>query len=158
MTSNANENRRNYFRIYFETPLCGSMTISLINEKPVNTGKTRVCIEDISASGLRFFSTIKIPISQNIIIDFKTDILNENKQFSGYVVRKYEVEEDIWEYGIRFVAVERTSSEYLLILNNLAIKMRKKNNIENCSFCTQEEKRECLKLHLIKNKKDATNE
>lgn len=153
MLENKQKNKRNYFRIYFKTPLCASMTIALINNKPINTGKTRVCIEDISASGLRFISNVKMPISEGIILDFVTHIFNDVTQFSGYIVRRNEIENNIWEYGVQFLAVEKTSSEYLEILNKLNIKLKKKYNIDDCSFCEKKSKRECLKLQLIKNKK-----
>ncbi|MTI48758.1 PilZ domain-containing protein [Sporosalibacterium faouarense] len=142
------KNQRSYFRIYFNNPLCATMTIALVNKKPVNTGRTRVCIEDISASGLRFISNMKMPISEGIILDFQTDILDQSKQFSGFIVRRQALKEDIWEYGVQFIAVDKTSSQYLETFNKLSIKIRKNYNIQDCSFCESDNQEECLKFRI----------
>ena len=148
MNEEAIKNRRNYFRIYFDKPLCSTMSISLINKRPVNTGRSKVCIEDISASGLRFVSNFKMPVSSNVIMDFNTKILGQAMQFSGWIVRRDEIKQDIWEYGVRFLAVEKTSSNYLDVLNKLSLKLRKSNHNDFCSFCSKEDKIECLKLRM----------
>ncbi len=146
MKQEASKNRRNYFRISFDKPLCSTMSISLINNCPVNTGKTKVCIENISASGLKFVSNFKMPISRDVIINFNTKILNQTIQFSGWIVRRDEIEENIWEYGVHFLSAEKTSSKYLDLLNKLTLKLRKNTDNECCSFCSKEDRLECMRL------------
>ncbi len=137
------ENKRNYYRIYFDTPLCSTMTIALVNNKPVNMGKSKVCIKDISAGGLRFICNFEMPISSNVIIDFNTKILGQALQFSGFILRKNVIKENVWEYGVKFVAAEMTSSKYLDTLNKLAIKLNKNYSVD-CAFCSKEDKEKCL--------------
>lgn len=51
-------NRRKYFRVECATPICSEVTIVRINNQAVNTGATKVCVEDIGPGGLKFISKL----------------------------------------------------------------------------------------------------
>lgn len=137
------DNKRNYYRIYFDTPLCSTMTIALVNNTPVNISKSNVCIQDISAGGLRFICNFEMPISSCIIIDFNTKILGQALQFSGYILRRERLKTNTWEYGVTFIATEKTSFKYLDTLNKLEVKLSKNYRVD-CNFCSKEDKTKCF--------------
>src|SRR5690625_1379652 len=56
------EERREYFRFTFPFHLSAKMYITKIGEKKVNVGAANILIENISLGGIRFLSTLNLPI------------------------------------------------------------------------------------------------
>ncbi len=118
-------NRRKYFRLELENPLLADLTLSMFRGKYVNLGSTQAFISNIGPSGLRFIVNIKFPINDDIMLVFKTEILNVSYSLSGKVVWYREVDEaGIYEYGVYFVIEPKEQDELIQVLNRLAIYMR----------------------------------
>lgn len=153
MEVQALNNKREYFRIKLNQPLCAAMTIVLVDGQPMETGSTNVCIEDIGPGGLLFVSHLKLPESKRIILEFDTRICGQDRQFWGSVTRANQKSEGIWEYGLEFYIDEATRSQYTYLFNQLAIKLYKHNQWNNCSICTEDEQAICLQTRKTEGKK-----
>jgi diguanylate cyclase (GGDEF)-like protein/PAS domain S-box-containing protein len=118
------KNRRAYFRLNFDFPLCGAMTIIKFRDQDVRLGKSRVLIENISLGGLCYLSNINLPIQKNMIIKFTLMIFGKELQLIGKNVWKLE-ENGIWRYGFMFHFDEGQRNSFAPILNQLTIQLKK---------------------------------
>ena len=78
-----NINRRKYFRILFKYPLLASLTVQVVNHKPVQIGSSSILIEDLGAGGLSYQSNIKFPLNKGFILEIKTTILDQTCRLLG---------------------------------------------------------------------------
>ncbi|RKD29532.1 PilZ domain-containing protein [Thermohalobacter berrensis] len=143
--NNQETNRRKFFRIYFNAPLCSEISIIMVNGEKVNTGTTRVCIEDIGPGGLRFLSYLKLPDNAEIILQFNTRILGKNQSFNGEIVWSKKRNSELWQYGVKFIVDDATQNKYVGLLNRLLIRLKKIKILSDCSFCSSENKIRCLR-------------
>lgn len=104
------QRRRKFERINFLFPLAADMTLLSVAGKTMNVGNSNVLIEDISIGGLRFLSSLKLPVRKDIILLFETEILNQVIQVKGRIVWKGEEFDDVTEYGIEFIMEDRERS------------------------------------------------
>ena len=133
-TIQANINRRQYFRILFKYPLLGSMTVQVVNNKPVQIGSSSILIEDLGAGGLCYQSNIKFPLNKGFILEIKTTILDHNLSFVGRNVWCKEIDNQLYQYGFEFDIEESERTHILPLLNQLQVKYRKEMLLPNCSF------------------------
>ncbi|WP_273222643.1 PilZ domain-containing protein [Geosporobacter ferrireducens] len=145
MEMRALNDKREYFRIRLNHPLCATMTIVLVDGQPMKTGSTNVCIKDIGPGGLRFMSHLKLPESKKVILEFDARICGQDYQFWGSVIRTHKKEAGVWEYGVEFYIDEATRSKYVYLFNQLAIKLYKYKQWHSCSICTKDEPAVCLR-------------
>lgn len=130
-------NRRKFYRIELINPLRAEMSLTSIKGKKVKLGKTEVLIEDISIGGIKFLTTIDMPVRPDIILQFETTILNERLTMSGHIVWKQEIS-DVYQYGIKFTINEKERDAIAKILNNFFIQYRNNPLVPNCSFINEE--------------------
>ncbi|MBM7607791.1 diguanylate cyclase (GGDEF)-like protein/PAS domain S-box-containing protein [Lysinibacillus composti] len=130
----AMEDRREFYRVDLLFPLSSDMTLTSFQGKNVNLGKTEVVIENISAGGLRFLSTIQLPVRPDIIYQFETTILEKQITMNGHVVWKQEVKDGFFQYGVQFIITEKERDELIKILNQLTLQLKKNAYIPGCSF------------------------
>ncbi|NHN29629.1 EAL domain-containing protein [Paenibacillus agricola] len=118
-------NRRGYFRVDLKNPLVAGMTISMFKGRKVDLGSTEVFITNIGPGGLKFLMGVKLPVNDDIILKFKTEILNQAYELHGNIAWINEIEAgDVYEYGIQFQIEENEQLELVKNLNLLAIKIR----------------------------------
>lgn len=120
------EHQREYFRLRLEHPLCAEMTIVLVKGKTMEIGSTTVLIEDIGAGGLRFLSHLKMPASDQLVLQFETELCSQPLTMYGHVVRSIPWENDYYEYAVRFTMEETQHLEINRLVNRLAIRYRNK--------------------------------
>ncbi|MDV6377063.1 EAL domain-containing protein [Sporosarcina sp. GW1-11] len=132
------EERRRFFRVPLHFPLSGSMTLTRINGRTVDVGRTEVLIEDIGLGGLRFLTDLKLTVNPNIILEFETHLFGETIKLLGSVVWMNEVKLDMYQYGVEYTIDEGERAEVAPILNKLAIKLRKSPLVPDCSFVTED--------------------
>lgn len=144
MQRKLNSERRSYFRLTLEKPLCAKMTIALINGEYVNTGNTKICVLDIGPGGLKYLSALNMPQDPHITLGFLTTISNEMIYLHGTIARRIEVQDGIYEYGIQFLITEERRDEIIKLINVLAVGQRNKWNISHSSLCPVEDKIACL--------------
>lgn len=109
------ENRREFFRVFFNQALNGKISIYGGNFFPVD-------IYDVSAGGLVFSSALDIPLGESVRCSF--EILDSAFLLEGSIVRKA-TGVDIVECGVEFSVDQGTSSELFKQLNHYQIRQRK---------------------------------
>ncbi|MHC0038886.1 EAL domain-containing protein [Pseudoneobacillus sp. C159] len=126
------QRKRKHFRVSFPYPLEAEMTLLSIGGKTLHLGKAKVLIYDMSIGGLRFLSTLKLPVRGDMTLRFSTEILHKTIEVMGRIVWKEEDNEDITEYGIEFMIGEHESTYINGILNSFAVLMN--NNIGPATY------------------------
>ena len=128
-------NKRKFFRVYTKKPICTEMEIVSFNGKSIKTHSSSVCIKDISLYGLRFSSKLELPIGENIIYQFKLQILHKSYYIKGNIIwHKKEKNGDIY-YGVNSIIDEIMCADYFTVLNNLALVIKRNQSNNGCSFC-----------------------
>lgn len=118
-------NRRKYFRLELKNPLVAEMTIALFKGRKVELGGTEVFIPNIGPSGLKFLMGYKLPINDDIILEFKTEILNQAFTLQGNIAWSNDIEEgEVFEYGVQFQIESNEQQRLSKQLNMLAILIR----------------------------------
>ncbi|MGI2328544.1 PilZ domain-containing protein [Planococcus sp. YIM B11945] len=115
-----NENRREFFRVGFNRSIDGTVVIAGREALPVD-------IYDVSVNGLRFFTSIDIPLLEKVECRF--EILDSGFQLEGSIIRKSKTSDDM-EYGVEFTVDQGTSSHLFKQLNYYQIRQRKGDSIE----------------------------
>ncbi len=115
-------NRRKYFRIELEYSIIAEMTISMFKGRRVSLGSTEVFVVNIGSGGLRFMVGVKLPVNSDILLKFKTQIMNQMYEIHGFIVWTNEIDDKIYEYGVQFQMKEVEHAELVNGLNILAIK------------------------------------
>ncbi|MGI6686203.1 MAG: hypothetical protein ACOX47_12170 [Bacillota bacterium] len=82
---------------------------------------------DIGIGGLSFISNIRLPIERYFILQFTTQLIEENIKVYGYPIWIEEMENNLYKYGIELTIDENERMDLTKILNQVQIKMR--NNI-----------------------------
>lgn len=141
------EEKRKFFRVPLHFPLSGSMTLPRINGRLVDVGRTAILIEDIGLDGLCFLTDLKLTVTPNIILEFKTYLFGETIKLLGCIVWINEIRPDIYQYGIEYVIDESERAEVTPLLNKLAIKLRNAPLVQDCSFVTEDRYTYIKKLH-----------
>lgn len=114
--------KRKYYRINFTYTLEADLEILEANNKKIESGKTSILIEDISAGGLRFISNIKFPIGENITFGIKTILLGENLELYGRLVWEND-EKDCYRYGLEFKIDDYKREHLIQLLNKVQIQL-----------------------------------
>lgn len=115
------ENRREFFRVVFHQSINGEISLDgAIFFMPVE-------IENVSVRGLKFISSMDIPLERQVTCRF--EILGSPFLLEGSIIRKSIRLHDI-EYGVGFEVSQNTSSELFKQLNYYQIHQRKGNPME----------------------------
>src|SRR5699024_8123462 len=96
------EERRKYFRYRFPDHVIAQMEIIEVNHRQVNMGTATILVENISVGGLRFLSTLRLPINKNIKLKFHIILLGIDYELVGSLVYINEEIDDIFSYGVSF--------------------------------------------------------
>lgn len=133
-SNNIIENRRNYYRINLQFPLCSGMTIISFKGKKVSLGRSKALIEDISIGGLRFTTNIEFPVQPDIIFEFKIKIMNEVIKTTGVIVWKLEIGDNLYQYGLEFNIGELERDHLSQTLNTFMLKLKNDPLLGGCDF------------------------
>ncbi len=114
----AKQNKRKHDRIYFPYPLAADMTLVSIAGRSMQLGKSSVLVEDMSIGGLRYLSSLKLPVRGDILFEFETEILDKTIKLNGSIVWKEEINEDLTEYGIKFIIGQDEQTSLARLLNS----------------------------------------
>lgn len=140
-------NKRQFFRIQHDVPLCASMTLYSVKGKTVITRSTYVCIQNIGPGGLCFWSDLSLPVVDTAVFSFKVIIMDANYTFYGTLVRSKPVKDNIIEYGVKFTETYNSSMEISKLMNHWSIAVKKKKPSElkhSCSLCTKKSIEDCF--------------
>lgn len=131
-------NKRKYFRIGFDKPICAEMTISTFHGKIMRMGYSNVCVKDIGPGGLAFLSFLMFPIDEGIIYTFKIAMFNEEVRLRGTIVRTKDLTNNAHEYGIKFQFLENDEPKYIQLFNKLSFAINKTPEQVVCRMCKKE--------------------
>ncbi|RHW36727.1 EAL domain-containing protein [Lysinibacillus yapensis] len=132
------EERRKDFRVPLDYPLSSSMTLSRINGRKVEVGKTVVLIESLGIGGLRFLTDLRLTVNPNIIYSFEIVLFGETIKLLGSIIWMEEIKPDIYQYGLEYAIDENERAEITPILDKLASELRKDPVLPDCSFVTED--------------------
>ncbi|WP_016838623.1 EAL domain-containing protein [Ureibacillus thermosphaericus] len=97
------QDRRKHHRFTFTDPLEAKLKISSIAKRNLDIGVSKVLVTEIGAGGLRFISNLNLPIRMDVLYQFITELLGESILLNAKIVWKEEVNEDLAEYGVKFI-------------------------------------------------------
>lgn len=137
LCSNKN-NKRNFYRLNLNRPLCVEMTITNCHGKSIKIGFSKVCVKNIGPGGLLFISKLLFPIDKGIIYNFRFSIFDNIRNINGVIVRRNEFNKNIFEYGVMFTCDDiRNEQEYVKLFNNFSIVLKRNTNKIGCKFCDE---------------------
>jgi hypothetical protein len=128
-------NKRRFFRIYLKKPICTETSIVNLNGKSIKTNPANICVNDIGIGSLQFSSKLNLPLGNNIIYEFKINILHKCYYFRGSIVWKNEKENGEIAYGVNFQLDNNDIPNYFTIFNDLALIVRRSPKRHGCNFC-----------------------
>ena len=132
------ENKRKYFRISLDKPICAEMTISTFHGQIMRMGYSNVCVRDIGPGGLAFLSFLAFPIDEGIVYTFKISMFNEEVRLRGTIVRTKELINNVHEYGIKFKFLKNDEPKYVQLFNKLSFAINKTAENSGCKMCKKE--------------------
>jgi len=95
-------NRRSYKRYKFSDNFTAKMHVVTINNKAVSSQWEEILVNDISIGGIQFTSNLELPAIDDVVLEFKINISNREIDVKGSVVRREEIGEGKYRYGIKF--------------------------------------------------------
>jgi len=141
------------FRIKLFYNLHSDIKIKSVNGIIIDSSSTKVLINDIGPSGLKFISNLTLPVNPSVIFNFETLVLDETISVSGYIVWQDESFSGLCEYGIRFIHNDSEEQHLIKLFNTLQISIRRSPLLSGCSFYTGD----LIKYFLDSNKKKVEN-
>jgi hypothetical protein len=134
------DNKRSFYRLSFEHPLCSDLKIVGAYGKEMESKKTRVVVKDISAGGLRFSTRLNLPPEANMVLEFRFTLLDKEVRTIGVIQRKWEPDDThMIDYGVKFTIFENDEIALSGMINNLAVRLKRSPMLSSCSFCTEED-------------------
>lgn len=123
-------------RLCFPYPISSSMRIISIAGNKMQLGKSIVLIEEMSIDGLRCASTLKLPVRDDVVFLFETEIMNKPIELFGRIVWKEELDQDLIEYGIQFIIsdAEQEKLSKLLELTKNIFKLPPHNTVKEDKY------------------------
>ncbi|WP_170253946.1 EAL domain-containing protein [Acetobacterium paludosum] len=126
--------RREYFRLKFYQLLKAELKIVKIKDKKMNVGNTKILIKNIGPGGLSFISNIKFPLERDFTLQFETTLLNNTVKTNGCPVWMEEINDDFYQYGVKFLIDEEEREELMKILYEIQINKKKNTYFEDEHF------------------------
>lgn len=130
--------RRKYFRLNFPSHLLAKLYLTEVNNQKVDMGYATILIENISLGGIRFLSTLRLPVASNIKLNFYLELMNESFYLDGSLVYKNEEKQDIFSYGVAFKMTEGKRDQLAEIINKMTVLTRFNNAIPDTNFIEED--------------------
>jgi diguanylate cyclase (GGDEF)-like protein len=113
------ENRK-YLRIKLPSTLEADMSVIETAAQKYKIGSVKVDIKNISSEGLCFAAGIRLPVNSDLMLQFVIPTRDDRQaKVCGYPVWTQEVEENLYEYGIKFNNDPRDKLELTAALYSL---------------------------------------
>lgn len=116
---------RAYFRMDLPIPLIAEMTIIRIKDNKIESGKSKILVDNIGPGGLRYFSDLQLPVNPHIVLEFRLDLLDQPIRLIGYNVRREQLDSQLFQYGVSFTIDEEERLTLIKLLNDLQIRLRR---------------------------------
>jgi hypothetical protein len=99
--------RRESLRIDIPAPIDAKMTVTEIDGVSILLGDTQVQIENIGIGGLRFSTTLPLPILKKLKLVIETDTFQKHISVEGRILWKDNIEDKRYQYGVEFELTEK---------------------------------------------------
>ncbi|MGF9715036.1 PilZ domain-containing protein [Paenibacillus naphthalenovorans] len=142
----SNANRRHFFRLPFQHPLCAELKMIDYKDLMPESRIVKAALLDLSAGGARFRTAAPLPDDDNLLVELKFTVMHKEFKPVGIIVRSMRSEEEHDEYSIQFSWNEADIAALTGVLNQMAVKLRNKTVLPGCSFCTEEDLLEFKRL------------
>ena len=110
---------RKYLRIKLPKPLEAMMSITGVSGK-FQVDKMKVNVKNISSDGLCFASEIRLPVNKDLTLQFMIQMQEDKKvEICGYPIWIQAIEENYYEYGVKFAQSPEEKIEFTMALYNL---------------------------------------
>lgn len=140
-------NKRGFFRLEPIKPFCANMEIIRVKNNVIQSGHAQVCVDDFAAGGLRFVSDLRLIIEEAVVLQFELQLWNQPIKVQGTIVRKNELPDGLFEYGVSFTMEDQVVDYLSYLVNQLTVSFRRNPLPPHCGFCTQEDRRGCFTKH-----------
>lgn len=94
---------RKYFRQRPEKPFFGMISIVRVGDRRVFSNAARVRILDVSPGGLRFVSSLRLPVDSSVILEVILKLDDSEFCLTGSIVHTACSEVNEYEYGMKFL-------------------------------------------------------
>ncbi len=98
---------REALRIDIPAPIDAKMTVTEIDGVSILLGDTQVQIENIGIGGLRFSTTLPLPILKKLKLVIETDTFQKHVSVEGRILWKDNIEDKRYQYGVEFELTEK---------------------------------------------------
>lgn len=92
--------RRDDLRVHFPKHLQARMHIQEVHNHSLNMGAAHILVENISVHGLRFLTSLRLPMSSKLKLVFDFVLLGEPFMIEGKLVYNSDEKMDIFSYGV----------------------------------------------------------
>ncbi|MGL4107507.1 PilZ domain-containing protein [Clostridium sp. LP20] len=116
-------NKRNMFRVILPLNLCGEITISRVNGKKIDSGRSYICIMDISATGIKFKSNLNFPL-ENVIYKVSFSLYGINYDIESMLAWKRDNDSNNYFYGVEFRQTKDETEELVKVMTKLIIDIK----------------------------------
>ena len=134
----AKQSKRKHYRLHFPYPLEAEMRLVSIAGRSMELGKSNVLIEDMSIGGLRYVSTLKLPVRGDILFQFETEILGKCITLNGSIVWKEEINEELIEYGIKFMIGKEEQASLSSLIHTLTKLLKNSTSLPPYRMVTED--------------------
>ncbi|MFT9849937.1 PilZ domain-containing protein [Aneurinibacillus sp. REN35] len=133
-------NRRKEERKILVIPLCSEVSIGVINNQPISSGRMEVCVKDVSIHGLRFVSSLRFPITDNLLLKFQTRMMDQLITLTGKIVWRTSnpLKPGVYEYGVELLHDDFSQTLFTKLYNDMSVWLKKISFVPGCRFCTNE--------------------
>jgi diguanylate cyclase (GGDEF)-like protein/PAS domain S-box-containing protein len=121
--------RREFFRVVIDSGMLGQLSLFAVKEKLINSGKSEVVVENIGPGGLSILTTLRLPARADFRLKISMKLSDQIFSYIGHIVWIKEHGRDILRYGLQFDMEESARHEFIKLLNQLAIHLRKSSHM-----------------------------
>lgn len=132
------QERRKYFRFAFPSHLPAKMYITEINKRAINIGYATILIENISLGGIRFLSTLSLPVISDMKFNFEFELMEKNFKLDGIFVYKNEERLNVFSYGVSFHIAEGEKNKLAKIINKMTVFSKLNQKIPYTQFIEED--------------------
>ena len=121
--------RREFFRIAIDSGMIGQLSLFAVKGKLINSGTSEVVVENIGPGGLSILTTLRLPARADFRLKISMKLSDQIFSYIGHIVWIKEHGRGILRYGLQFDMEESARHEFIKLLNQLAIHLRKSSHM-----------------------------
>ena len=127
-----NDNRREYYRHKLDPAIKCKMQIAKVGGKKLESKYADILLYDIGGIGLNFHTSLDLPVSQNLLLNFTITLLDRSISIHGVIAWKKKTDKETtpdgydYSYGVQFIFMSDKEKEDLRTAINLYVAYEKR--------------------------------